>query len=81
MLADLRKTQDVTQEQLAQALNLSQRGVSHIEHEPNPRLQTLSNFVKVLGGRLELRAVFEDGHSVEIELPARDAPPEPVPHT
>lgn len=69
MLGELRRSLDLTQTQLAETLELSQRGVSHIESEPNPRLGTLDSYVRALGGHLELRAVFED-HTVELALPA-----------
>lgn len=68
MLAELRQEFELTQVQLAETLELSQRGISHIETEPNPRLATLNGYVRALGGRLELRAVFED-RTVELELP------------
>ena len=38
----------------------TQRAVSHVEHEPNPRVATIAAYVQALGGRLELRAVFAD---------------------
>jgi DNA-binding XRE family transcriptional regulator len=60
MLAELRQSLDLTQTELAETLDVSQRGVSHIEHEANPRLGTLADYVDALGGRLELRAVFDD---------------------
>jgi hypothetical protein len=41
--------------------------VSHVEHEPNPRVGTLAGYVEALGGRLELRAVFKD-RSVALRL-------------
>lgn len=68
MLAELRQSLDLTQTQLAESLEVSQRGVSHIEHESNPRLSTLASYVRALGGHLELRAVFDD-HAVELTLP------------
>jgi DNA-binding XRE family transcriptional regulator len=68
MLADLRQEFELTQTQLAETLELSQRGISHIETEPNPRLATLDGYVRALGGHLELRAVFED-RTVELALP------------
>lgn len=69
MLAELRQELDVTQVQLAEKMDVSQRSVSHVEHEPNPRLATLNGYVTALGGRLELRAVFDD-RTVELTLPA-----------
>jgi transcriptional regulator with XRE-family HTH domain len=68
MLAELRQELDLTQTKLAEALEVSQRGVSHIEHEANPRLATLAGYVNALGGHLELRAVFDD-RTVELALP------------
>ena len=72
MLAELRQSLDLTQTELAEALDVTQRGISHIEREPNPRLATLAGYVNALGGRLELRAVFDD-RTIELTLP-RDAP-------
>lgn len=68
MLAELRQSLDLTQTELAETLDVSQRGVSHVEHEANPRLGTLADYVDALGGRLELRAVFDD-RTVELTLP------------
>lgn len=68
MLAELRQSLDLTQTELAETLEVSQRGVSHVEHEANPRLGTLADYVDALGGRLELRAVFDD-RTVELTLP------------
>jgi transcriptional regulator with XRE-family HTH domain len=71
MLAELRQSLDLTQTQLAKSLNLTQRGVSHIEREANPRVATLAGYVSALGGHLELRAVFDD-RTVELALPTPD---------
>ena len=68
MLSELRQSLDLTQTELAEELQISQRSVSHVEHEPNPRLGTLSDYVNALGGHLELRAVFGD-RTVELDLP------------
>ena len=59
-LGALRQDVGLTQVQLAEKLAASQRAVSHVEHEPNPRVGTLAGYVEALGGRLELRAVFKD---------------------
>jgi DNA-binding XRE family transcriptional regulator len=70
MLAELRQELDLTQTELAEQLNITQRGVSHVEHEPNPRVGTVSDYVEALGGRLELRAVFEE-RTVNLALPLK----------
>jgi DNA-binding XRE family transcriptional regulator len=71
-LGDLRRELAVTQVDLAGTLGASQRAVSHVEHEPNPRIGTLAGYIGALGGRLQLRAVFDD-HVVELELPPSPA--------
>ncbi len=73
MLAELRQQLELTQADLAEVLHVTQRGVSHVEHADNPRLATLAQYVNALGGRLELRAVFED-RTVELSLPAQTDP-------
>jgi hypothetical protein len=42
---------------------VSQRAISHLEHEPNPRVGTLNSYVR----RLALPAVFED-RTVDLNL-------------
>jgi DNA-binding XRE family transcriptional regulator len=66
-LGGLRRTLAVTQVDLAGTLGASQRAVSHVEHEPNPRVATLAGYIGALGGRLQLRAIFDD-RVVELEL-------------
>jgi transcriptional regulator with XRE-family HTH domain len=66
-LAELRQHIGLTQVQLAERLTASQRAVSHLEHETNPRVATIASYLQGLGGRLELRAVFED-RAVAISL-------------
>jgi DNA-binding XRE family transcriptional regulator len=67
-VADVRRELGVTQVELARTLEASQRAVSHVEHEPNPRVATLAGYIHALGGRLQLRAIFDD-RVVELELP------------
>jgi DNA-binding XRE family transcriptional regulator len=69
-LSALRQEVGLTQVQLAEKLAASQRAVSHLEHEPNPRIGTLASYVEALGGRLELRAIFKD-RSVALQLKDR----------
>jgi transcriptional regulator with XRE-family HTH domain len=71
MLAELREALDTTQAQLAGLLDVSQENVSRIERERDVRLSTLRRYVEALGGRLEVRAVFDDG-SVELVAPGED---------
>ena len=59
-LDQLRKARDMTQMQLAEILGVNQGEVSKIEHRSDICLSTLADYVEAMGGRLEIRAVFED---------------------
>ena len=60
-LAELRNQRGVTQQEVAQTLNVSQANISRIEHEEDLYLSTLRGYVAALGGKLEVNAVFPDG--------------------
>jgi len=60
-LDELRAARELTQEHLAQILNVGQAAVSKMEHRSDMYISTLSQFVKAMGGHLEIRAVFPDG--------------------
>ena len=60
-LAELRNQQNVTQQEMAKTLGVSQANVSRIEHEEDLYLSTLRGYVAALGGELEVNAVFPDG--------------------
>jgi transcriptional regulator with XRE-family HTH domain len=59
-LADLREGRERTQVQLAEMLGVTQANVSRIERGDNLYLRTLADYVRALGGRLEINVVFED---------------------
>jgi DNA-binding XRE family transcriptional regulator len=59
-LARLRESRNVTQRQMARALDVSQANVSRIEHEEDLYLSTLRGYVHALGGHLEVNAVFPE---------------------
>ncbi len=72
-IEELRAGRRLTQEQVAEALGVSQANVSQIEHQDNIYLRTLSSYIEALGGQLEVRAVFPD-ETVVLALPgARQA--------
>jgi len=58
-LRQMRQAQRVTQKTLAQAMGLSQSALSELERRPNITLETLQRYVEALGGRLEIKAVFQ----------------------
>jgi hypothetical protein len=59
-LTALREARGTTQQQIADAWDVSQANISQIEHTPDIYLSTLRNYVAALGGRLEIVAVFPD---------------------
>ena len=60
-LDELREARAMTQEHLAKILNVNQSAISKMERRADMYVSTLQDFVKAMGGRLEIRAVFPDG--------------------
>lgn len=59
-LAELRRKLGVTQQQLAEALDIQQAAVSRIERRDDLLLSSLAAYVQALGGELEVAARFGD---------------------
>ena len=64
-LQELRRARNLSQEQLAQTLSVKQAAVSKLEKRTDMYISTLRNFIKAMGGDLEIIATFPDG-SVQI---------------
>ena len=60
-LHELRAARRLTQQQLAQTLEISQAAVCQLEKRTDMYLSTLQNFVEAMGGHLEMYAVFPEG--------------------
>lgn len=60
-LAELRAALGVSQDELAHLLKRKQAAISRLERRSDMHVSTLREFVKALGGRLELIASFPDG--------------------
>src|SRR6201997_1848765 len=60
----LRDKRQLTQVQMAQLLKISQGAVSKVERRTDMFVSTLRNYVRAIGGDLEIRAVFPDGDVV-----------------
>lgn len=69
-LTDLRRSQEVSQAQLAELLHISQGAVSKFENSDDVRLSTLRQYVEALGGRLEVSAKFDD-RTVKLDIGPR----------
>ena len=65
-LRDLRKAHDLTQGRIAEALHISQDGVSRIEKRSDFLLSTLRSYIEAMGGRLRLIVEFPDRQPVSI---------------
>ena len=59
-LAELRGSLDLTQEELAARLSISQSNVSRLERRSDLLVSTLREVISALGGRIRLSAVFPD---------------------
>lgn len=57
----LRTARAFTQEHLAHILKKDQSGISQLERRTDMYVSTLADFVRALGGELEIRANFPDG--------------------
>jgi len=64
-LAELRQARKLSQEQIAVSLRIKQAAVSKLERRTDMYISTLRNFVKAMGGDLEITVRFPDG-SVKI---------------
>jgi transcriptional regulator with XRE-family HTH domain len=60
-LAELRSALGVSQDELGRLLERKQAAISRLERRSDMHVSTLREFVKALGGRLELIASFPDG--------------------
>jgi predicted XRE-type DNA-binding protein len=66
-LHELRRERRMNQTEVAAGLGSTQSEVSKIESRTDMKLSTLSEYVKALGGSLQVRAVFPE-KSVDVVL-------------
>lgn len=66
-LRDLRKAMNRTQVQMAKTLNVGQDTVSPYERRTDMLLSTLQEYVRAMGGELDLVARFPDRQPVRIK--------------
>jgi transcriptional regulator with XRE-family HTH domain len=72
-LHELRKAQQLSQESLAKALNINQAAVSKMERRTDMYISTLRDYIRAMGGELEIIATFPDGQ-VKIDNFASPSP-------
>jgi hypothetical protein len=66
-LRDLRRAKHVTQEQVAKRLGGRQVYVSRLEKRADMKLSTLRDYVRAIGGDLQLMVTFPEGKTVRIK--------------
>ena len=66
-LDELRKDRRMTQTGVAAAMHIQQSEVSRIEKRGEVKMGTVREYVRALGGHVEVRAVFPD-KSVELSI-------------
>ena len=64
----IRQALALTQEQIAEELNVGQAAISRLERRPDMYLSTLRRFVQAMGGELEVRARFPTGDVIIEDL-------------
>jgi DNA-binding XRE family transcriptional regulator len=65
-LRDLRKALDLTQEKMANLLQIRQENVSLIERRTDLLISTLRGYIEAMGGELNLVVEFKDRPPVKI---------------
>ena len=60
-LHELRRARALTQQELAETLNVNQPAVAKLEQRTDFYVQSLRSYVEAVGGRLKIIAEFPDG--------------------
>lgn len=76
-LQDLRKARELTQERMAELLDIGQDSVSRLEKRSDLLLSTLRSYVAAMGGTLDLVVRFADRSPVVISSLEDIASPPP----
>jgi transcriptional regulator with XRE-family HTH domain len=63
-LQELRQARHLTQQELAEVLQMNQAAISKLEHQSDMYVSTLRRFVAALGGELRIVAHFPQGDVV-----------------
>jgi DNA-binding transcriptional regulator YiaG len=71
-LSQLRKARGLTQQAMAELLDVSQAEVSKMERRSELYVGTLRKFIEAMNGELVLAARFPDGVEVPLSLSERD---------
>lgn len=72
-LRDLRTRSGITQRQLAARMAVSQEFVSKLERGGDPRLSSITRYVKAMGGDVELVVAMPNQEPVDLAVPPKDS--------
>ena len=72
-LQELRKSKQITQEEIAARLGGRQVYISRLEKRDDMKLSTLRAYVEAIGGDLQLMVTFPEGKSVFLKQPQGSA--------
>jgi DNA-binding transcriptional regulator YiaG len=67
-LAALRQAAELTQNELARKLGVTQAAVSRMEQPHDMLLSTLNTYLQAIGGHARMIVQFDGGHEVELDL-------------
>jgi len=68
LLGELRRARQLTQETLAESLDMSQSEVSKVERRSDLYVSTLRRYIEAMGGELQIIARFPDGDVEVVQL-------------
>jgi ribosome-binding protein aMBF1 (putative translation factor) len=60
-LHEVRRARELSQEHLARTMNQNQSAISRLERRADMYVSTLRNYIRAMGGELEIVARFPDG--------------------
>lgn len=63
-LAELRRTQNISQDALAQRLEKGQPAVAKLESRDDPHVSTVRDYIEALGGRLDIVAHMPNNETI-----------------
>lgn len=69
-MAALRRAADLTQQDLAASLGITQAAVAKTEARQDLLLSTLSSYMEAIGGHVRVIVTFDEGNDIELDLPA-----------
>ena len=67
-LGELRRAREMTQQQLAKVMQVSQAQVSRVENQADLYLSTLRSYIEAMGGELQIRVAFPGANWSEVTI-------------